>query len=300
MSDNDRPVGTQHFNVVIAVNINDMSSITPFGQTGPYREYKAYELNSYHAGGEGYLLPIQSPDLSREPVKAGGHIGDFICGLSAALATLAATYRMRATGLGQHLDISKQDMLMTMVLLELVMYPNMGFVRNRIKRPVLMPIPMECEDGYIQMSALTEREWNDIVEFMGYPSWAKDERFKTWLERHLYGDEINPHIEDWTQQYKKDELFAQLQEKAISAAPVNTSEDVVKSPQFAARGFFNEISHPKAGNLKQPGVPYKFSKTPLENHRPAPLLGQHNEQIFCERLGYSNHDLVKMRETGVI
>ncbi len=277
-----------------------MSSITPFGQTGPYREYKAYELNSYHAGGEGYLLPIQSPDLSREPVKAGGHIGDFICGLSAALATLAATYRMRATGLGQHLDISKQDMLMTMVLLELVMYPNMGFVRNRIKRPVLMPIPMECEDGYIQMSALTEREWNDIVEFMGYPSWAKDERFKTWLERHLYGDEINPHIEDWTQQYKKDELFAQLQEKAISAAPVNTSEDVVKSPQFAARGFFNEISHPKAGNLKQPGVPYKFSKTPLENHRPAPLLGQHNEQIFCERLGYSNHDLVKMRETGVI
>ena len=124
-----------------------MTSITPFGQTGPYRDYKAYELNSYHAGGEGYLLPTQSPDLSREPVKGGGLAGDCTCGLSAAIATLAAAYRMGATGLGQHIDVSKQDVLMTMALLEVAMFANMGIVRNRIERPLLMPTPMECQDG---------------------------------------------------------------------------------------------------------------------------------------------------------
>ncbi len=112
-----------------------MTSITPFGQTGPYRDYKAHEMNLYHAGGEGYLLPIQSPDLTREPVKAGGLVGDCICGLSSAIATLAAAYNMKETGVGQHIDVSKQDVLMTMVLLEIAMYANMGVVRNRLQRP---------------------------------------------------------------------------------------------------------------------------------------------------------------------
>ena len=277
-----------------------MTSITPFGQTGPYRDYKAYELNSYHAGGEGYLLPTQSPDLSREPVKGGGLAGDCVCGLSAAIATLAAAYRMGATGLGQHIDVSKQDVLMTMVLLEVAMFVNMNIVRNRIERPLLMPTPMECQDGYIMMSALTEREWGAVVEFMGNPAWAEDERFSQWLSRHLSGDEINPHVREFVKQYKKEDLFHQLQNKAIAAAPVNTAEDLVKSPQTEARGFFAEIDHPQAGKLKYPTAPYKFSRTPWKAERAAPLIGEHNEFVYCDRLGYDKRDLVTMKEAGVI
>ena len=277
-----------------------MTSITPFGQTGPYRDYKAYELNSYHAGGEGYLLPTQSPDLSREPVKGGGLVGDCICGLSAAIATLAAAYRMGATGLGQHIDVSKQDVLMTMVLLEVAMFVNMNIVRNRIRRPLLMPTPMECQDGYLMMSALTDREWGSVVEFMGNPAWAEDERFSQWLSRHLSGDEINPHVREFVKQYKKEELFHQLQNKAIAAAPVNTAEDLVKSPQTEARGFFAEIDHPKAGKLKYPTAPYKLSRTPWKAERAAPLIGEHNEFVYCDRLGYDKRDLVAMKEAGII
>ena len=277
-----------------------MTSITPFGQTGPYRDYKAYELNSYHAGGEGYLLPTQSPDLSREPVKGGGLAGDCVCGLSAAIATLAAAYRMGATGLGQHIDVSKQDVLMTMALLEVAMFANMGIVRNRIERPLLMPTPMECQDGYIMVSALTDREWGSVVEFMGNPAWAEDEKFSQWLSRHLSGDEINPHLREFVKQYKKEELFHQLQNKAIAAAPVNTAEDLVKSPQTEARGFFAEIDHPKAGKLKYPTAPYKFSRTPWKAERAAPLIGEHNEFVYCDRLGYDKRDLVTMKEAGVI
>jgi crotonobetainyl-CoA:carnitine CoA-transferase CaiB-like acyl-CoA transferase len=277
-----------------------MTSITPFGQTGPYRDYKAYELNSFHGGGEGYLLPMQSPNLDREPVKGGGLVGDCICGLSASLATLAAAYRMVATGVGQHVDVSKQDVLMTMVGLDIAMFANNGIRRNRSRWPVLMPKPTRCRDGYIMISVLSDREWGDLVEFMGNPSWAKDERFNTWWERHIYSDAINPHVGEWLQQYQKEEIFHQLQAEAIAAAPVNTAEEVVKSPQLEHRGFFAEIDHPKAGKLKYPTASYKFSRTPWRAERAAPLLGQHNEFVYCERLGYNRQDVVRMRESGVI
>jgi crotonobetainyl-CoA:carnitine CoA-transferase CaiB-like acyl-CoA transferase len=277
-----------------------MTSITPFGQTGPYRDYKAYEMNLYHAGGEGYLLPIQSPDLTREPVKAGGLVGDCICGLSSAIATLAGAYNLNETGEGQYIDVSKQDVLMTMVLLEITMYPNMGLARNRLQRPLLMPIPMECQDGYIMISALTDREWEDLVKFMGNPSWASDETFSHWLSRMTNGDKINPHIREFVKHYKKDELFHQLQKSALAAAPVNTSEDLAHSAQMKSRGFFAEVRHPEAGKFIYPGVPYKLSETPSKIEHGAPLLGQHNEDIYCGWLGYSKEELVKLKESGII
>jgi crotonobetainyl-CoA:carnitine CoA-transferase CaiB-like acyl-CoA transferase len=277
-----------------------MTSITPFGQTGPYRDYKAHELNLYHAGGEGYLLPIQSPDLTREPVKAGGLVGDCICGLSSAIATLAVAYNMKETEVGQHIDVSRQDVLMATVLLDIAMYANMGTVRNRLERPVLMPIPMECQDGYIMISALTDREWQDLVKFMGNPSWASDERFSQWILRHTNADKINPHIAEWAKHYKKDELFHQLQKNALVASPVNTSEDLINSAQMTSRGFFVEVEHTIAGKLKYPTVPYKFSATPSKIERAAPLLGQHNESIYYGRLGYSKEELVKLKESGII
>jgi crotonobetainyl-CoA:carnitine CoA-transferase CaiB-like acyl-CoA transferase len=225
---------------------------------------------------------------------------DCVCGLGAALATLAGYYHMRASGSGQHVDMSKQDMLMTMALLEIALFANTGAVRSRIKRPLLMPIPMKCRDGYIHISALTDREWNDIVEFMGNPEWAKDERYALWLRRHLLGDEITPRIQSFMEQFDKQDLFHKLQSKALAAAPVNTAEDLVKSEQMEARGFFSDIEHPEIGSLKYPTAGYKLSETPWQARRAAPLLGEHNELVYCDRLGYTKDDLVKLRESGCI
>lgn len=277
-----------------------MTSITPFGQTGPYRDYKSYELNLFHAGGEGYLLPIDSPDLSREPVRGGGLVGDCICGLSAATATLAAVYMMKATGIGQEIDVSKQDVLMTMVGLEITMFPNNGVVRNRQRRPILMPVPMRCQDGHAMVSMISDREWNDFVEYMGNPAWANNENFSTWLNRHLFGDQINPHVEEWMEKQKKCDIFHGLHDKSIAAAPVNTASEVMNSQQLNDRGFFAEIEHAQTGKLKYPTAAYKFSKTPWQAEHAAPLLGQHNELIYCRRLGYTKQDLVMLTHAGVI
>jgi crotonobetainyl-CoA:carnitine CoA-transferase CaiB-like acyl-CoA transferase len=277
-----------------------MTSITPFGQTGPYREYKAYELNSHHAGGEGYLLPIHSDDPDREPVKPGGIVGDSVCGLSAAVATLTAVYFMMATGIGQHIDVSKQDVLMSLVQNHVCTFTNLGEVHSRLLKGLLTVLPMECEDGYIIITIVTDREWLGLVECMGNPPWALDEKYLSWANRHWYSYEINPRVQEWVQQFKREELFHRLQAKSVAVAPVNTAEDLAKSVQLHERGFFTEIEHILAGILKYPTAAYQFSRTPWKAIRPAPLLGQDNEQVYCGRLSFSKNELTKLREAGVI
>jgi CoA:oxalate CoA-transferase len=277
-----------------------MTSITPFGKTGPYRDYKAYELNLHHAGGEGFLLPIQSSEPDREPVKVSDIVGDSICGLTACLATLTAAYFATATGIGQHVDVSKQDVLMTLVQNHVCTYANLGEVHDRLRKGFLTVLPMACKDGYIMMTIVSDSEWQSLVRCMGNPEWAQDERFASWAGRHWWAEtEINPRVREWVSQYTKDELFHRLQAAGVAAVPVMTSEDLAKSPQLNERGFFAEIEHTVAGTLRYPTVSYQFSKTPWRGS-PAPLLGQHNEPIYCERLGYSRRELTQLATAGII
>jgi crotonobetainyl-CoA:carnitine CoA-transferase CaiB-like acyl-CoA transferase len=277
-----------------------MTSITPFGQTGPYRDYKGYELNLCHAGGEGYLLPIHSTEPDREPVKPGGIVGDCACGLSAALATLSAVYLVAETGIGQHIDVSKQDVLMSLVQNHVCTFANIGEVHSRLGRGFLTVLPMECQDGYIIVTIISDREWLGLVKCMGNPEWAQDKKYLSWANRHWYSDEINPRVQEWVRQFKKDALFHKLQAYGVAAVPVNTAEDLASSPQLMERGFFAEIEHPKAGKLRYPTVAYRLSVTPWKGLRGAPLMGEHNELIYCQRLGYSSHELVELAEAGVI
>lgn len=277
-----------------------MTSITPFGQTGPYRDYRAYQLNSCHAGGEGYLLPLHSHEPDREPVKPGDIVGDSICGLSACLATLGATYLAAATGVGQHIDVSKQDVLMSLVQNHVCTFANLGEVHTRLGIGFLMVLPLECRDGHIMITIVTDREWASLLESMGNPSWADDERFASWAGRHWWAKEINPRVQEWVGQFNKDELFHILQRNGVAAVPVATAEDLANSPQLQERGFFAEIDHPTAGKLTYPSAAYQFSETPWAGVRPAPLLGQHNEAIYCDRLGYTKGDLADLRRAGII
>ncbi|MFC1933131.1 CoA transferase, partial [Chloroflexota bacterium] len=97
-----------------------------------------------------------------------------------------------------------------------------------------------------------------------------------------------------------DEIYQRGQEGGAPAGAIYTAKNILNSKQLAARDFIVEVQHQESGNLKYPGVPYQFSEIPRETPAPAPLLGQHNEEIYCERLGYTKHDLVKFKEAGVI
>jgi len=107
-------------------------------------------------------------------------------------------------------------------------------------------------------------------------------------------------IGEWMKKHTKDEIWRKAQALSCPLTPMSSAEDVVRSEQMNARGFFEDVEHPEAGKLKLPARPYRFSKTPCVLERAAPRLGEHNETVYCERLGYDPEELRELEEAGVI
>jgi crotonobetainyl-CoA:carnitine CoA-transferase CaiB-like acyl-CoA transferase len=278
-----------------------MTSITPFGQTGPYSTYKAYYLNTFHASGQGYLLPMFSLDRSRAPLRYAGYVGEYDAGLSAAIATLGALYWRGNGGTGQHIDVSKQHAVMHLEKSQLRRYVDSGESPDRTGMGRLLETVVKCKDGYyVTIILSSEIQWRGLFEAMGRPQWGQDPPFNTQAGRSDHYTELREHLQEWTNHYTAEEIFHKIQGCRSACGLVQTAEQVYRSPQFEARGYFDEIDHPMAGKLKHPGRPYQFSNVSWRANKPAPLLGQHNEEVFCNRLGYQKRDLVKLRESGVI
>jgi crotonobetainyl-CoA:carnitine CoA-transferase CaiB-like acyl-CoA transferase len=276
-----------------------MTSITPFGQTGPYKDYKSSELINAHMGGVGYDS-VREVDISREPIKAPAHIFGFQAGLSAATATVAAVFQQSVTGEGTYLDVSEQESIIQNMHSVFRYYHNKQIVN---RTDVLDRAPahiLPCKDGYIHHANMEESEWWRFVDLMGNPEWAKNELFADYTLRSQYWDALKPLILDWTKDHTMDEIYRGSQERGSAIGALYTAKDMLSDRQMAARGFFVEADHPEIGKLQYPGVPYRFSGIPKEQPSTAPLLGQNNEEILCGGLGYTKKDLVKFREAGVI
>jgi crotonobetainyl-CoA:carnitine CoA-transferase CaiB-like acyl-CoA transferase len=276
-----------------------MTSITPFGQTGPYKDYKSSELINAHMGGVGYDS-VREVDISREPIKAPAHIFGFQAGLSAATATVAAVFQQSVTGEGTYLDVSEQESIIQNMHSVFRYYYNKQIVN---RTDVLDRAPahiLPCKDGYIHHANMEESEWWRFVDLMGNPEWAKNELFADYTLRSQYWDALKPLILDWTKDHTMDEIYRGSQERGSAIGALYTAKDMLSDRQMAARGFFVEADHPEIGKLQYPGVPYRFSGIPKEQPSTAPLLGQNNEEILCGDLGYTKKDLVKFREAGVI
>jgi len=276
-----------------------MTSITPFGQTGPYKDYKSCELVNAHIGGVGYAS-AREIDISQEPIKVPMHLFTFQAGLSAAVATVGALFHQSVTGSGTQLDVSEQESIFQNLHSILRFYYKKQIVS---RTDILDAAPchiLPCKDGYIYHANLEESEWQHFVELMGNPDWAESELFKDYPTRAKYWDALKPLILDWTMKHTMDEIYRGSEERKSPVGAVYTAKEMLVDRQMAAREFFVEVEHPENGKMKYPGVPYRSSEIKREAPVMAPLLGQHNEEIYCGRLGYTNHDLVKLTEAGVI
>ncbi len=277
-----------------------MASITPFGQTGPYCDYKAYPLNVFQSGCEGYLTPGGVENVDRPPLKVGGFLGEYDSGLSAAIAILAALYWRRKSGDGQRIDISKQESLMALNRLDMVRSANEGEVITRAKQGVPYGGVLPCKDGYTVFITWESVQWDRLVAFMGDPEWANDDMFVDYTGRYKHGELINALLTEWLVNHTQEELYHKGQAAGVPFAMVYTSKDLVDSEHLKERGFFVEIDHPKTGKVRYPSSPYRFSETPCQVMRPSPLLGEHNEEIFARRLGHRQEELSKLGAAGVI
>jgi crotonobetainyl-CoA:carnitine CoA-transferase CaiB-like acyl-CoA transferase len=276
-----------------------MTSIAPFGMSGPYKDYKAYDLTLASAGGwttvNGWPGHPEMP-----PLRAFGHQTAFQAGANAALATMGAAVWRLKSGKGQHVEVSAQECISSILELTYVMWPYMGLEVVRYGQRPLHPIDFfECKDGWIFVLCLEEKQWRSLVEMMGNPEWAEWEVFANGFVRAANWDALKPFIAEWVADWTVDDLYRAAQEKRIPFAPVSTMADLLDSPHLKARGFFAEITHPVAGPAKYPGAPYKLAGTPWEIRSPAPTLGQHNGEVLGS-LGLAADEIRALQSAGVV
>lgn len=274
-------------------------SVTPFGQTGPRANDRAYGLNSYHAGGEGYTLAGGQTTTERPPAKAGNKVGDLDTGVSGLIATLAAIYDRELTGLGQHIDISAQDTGLALSRVIHGRYTYDGEVEHRLNKQRRPGTLIRCADGYVEIVIVTDETWAAICRVIGRPELGADERYNSRFARDQRTEEINALLEDWTARRTRAEVAQTFQENHVPGGSHNTLDEVAAMPQYAHREFFRELEHPVAGRGSYPTVPYRFSESPWEVAGAAPRLGADTEAILG-RLGRSADDIARLRKRGIL
>ncbi|MCH8332800.1 CoA transferase [Candidatus Sumerlaeota bacterium] len=254
-------------------------SITPYGRTGPRSRARGDELTIIHASGLANLLPTRSVDISRAPVKMGGCQVGYHGAVAAAVATLGAVIGQKKTGRGQLIDVSLQEVMLNMVSPLVAGTRYQGTTWSRVPdRPPAMG-RMRTQDGYVILNAFDDHHFQAFREVLGNPEWCAGDQWKSMKYRANHLMDIAPNLDAWMLKQKKDDVHHRAARKGIAIGPIATAEDVMKNPQFAARDFFTEVSHPEGGTHRYAGLPFKMSASPPEVSRPAPLLGQHNGEL---------------------
>ena len=275
-----------------------MASISNFGQTGPYRDYKATEIVAYALGGLMYIFG----NYDREPLKHALHQAQFKAGTDTASAALMALYHQRLTGGGQHVDVSVQEAIASTLRDVVDNYTYTGAVRRRQpNHSGDLTRLRAASDGYIlpNPGIGAGLNWSSVVEFLEEPE-LDDERFADASARLANAEELGNILDRCFETKKKADVFYAAHERRFIYGIVQSPEEVLDNPQYQHRGYFVEQDHPIVGPATYPGAPFIMSGTPWEASLPAPSLGEHNEDVFRNRLGYSSDDLARLRGTGVV
>ncbi len=274
-----------------------MTSITPFGQTGPYSQYKGEEIIAYAMGG---IMSI-SGTSDREPLKHGGFQAQYEAGFNGALATAFTLLLRDFTNEGQHVDVSVQEVVNSTLVVNQPYYSWTGGVQGRRRREgANFGHVMPCNDGYVVSQAGGGAAWDDVAQFYGREE-LKEERFADIGQRPANGQAMDEILLDATQGRTMAEMFKTASEKyRMLFGIVQTPEDLANCPQLEARDFYQEVEHPVMGKLKVPFRLWNMSETAAQYSRPAPLLGQHNQEVYTQLLGFTEAEVEKLREHGVI
>ena len=273
-----------------------MTSITPFGQDGPYSQYQGEEIVSYAMG----MIMSISGLQDREPLKHGGFQAQYEGGLNAAAATAMALFMQENIGQGQHVDVSVTECVASTMLAAQSMYPFTGGIQAR-RRPsgTMFGQPMPCADGWIIAQTGGGASWEDISGLFEAPEMLEP-RFSDQAQRAQFGEELDQIVLNSIKDRGKWDLFPKAAQARVLFGLVQTPSELAECPQLESRGFYREIEHPVVGKIKVPAVLFNLSLTPYAKAAPAPTLGQHNHEIYVDGLGYSQQEMVRLRQLNVI
>jgi crotonobetainyl-CoA:carnitine CoA-transferase CaiB-like acyl-CoA transferase len=279
-----------------------MISITPFGQTGPYSDWLGTDLNAFHLSGASSRYCGRPGEA---PLMHGTFASDFYGAVTAATWGLGAVYGRKNAGGGQQLDVSCAEAIAATFVggQNIGGYAQDGKFERRtgVGMPLGAPATiLPCKDGHVWMLALEAGQWNGLGRVMGNPEWMTVDIFQDMYQRAQNADAIYPLIVEWTMEHGKREIMDRCQAEGVPVTAVFTVAEAAEHPHLAARGYLTEIEHPVLGKVRDLGAPFQLPASPGGPTRPAPLLGQHNAEVYGERLGLDAAALGELRSAGVV
>jgi benzylsuccinate CoA-transferase BbsE subunit len=304
------------YNVVSHLNPQIiMTSITPFGQAGPYSYYKAEDINLMAMGGFMYI--VGEPD--RPPLRISIDQAFLLAGAQAAAATLTAHWHRQRTREGQHVDVSAQHCIMStlanVIPLWELSHTNLkrvgSFLSGRGAGGLKQRLLFACKDGSISYTVmggpLLSQGNRAVVKWMDEEGMADDFiRGWVWEEYDMARatQEVQNRLEGYFARFflthTKADIYREGLERGFMVAPVSEPVDIIRNPQLQARGFWTGVEHPELKtNLTYPGTFYRSSKVSSSARR-APLIGEYNREIYEKELGISREEIIILKQAGII
>jgi len=310
-----------------------LTSITPFGQTGPYKDYKASDIVGVAMGGVMYLAGFAQDPPNRPGASQAYHMAS----LQGAVGTLIALYHRELTGEGQQVDVSMQECVAIAMETAMQYYDMRREIPKRYGGLIVTSMPYqmsmlgvyECKDGHIiSMVAASRGGPTTVVNWMAEEGMVGDLKEEKWqrlldlvADRQALIESLKPlranplaliefmqqfaHVDDvfraFVMSHTCQELYEEGQKRRLIIVPVNSAADLLSNAQLISRGYFVDVGHPELDTtLKYPGVPYRLAKTPARIARRAPLVGEHNLEIYQKELGFSREQLALLKAEGTI
>ena len=278
-----------------------MVRVSAYGQTGPYREKAGFGRIAQAFGGLSYLAGF--PD--RPPVNPGSAtIADYAAGLFGAFSIMVALEHRRRTGEGQCIDISLYESIFRLLDNLASAYDKLGFVRERQGTGTAHAVPHNhypTRDGkWVAIACTSDRIFQRLAKAMDREDLGSDSRYTTSAGRVEYRDELDGIVSAWTQTHDMGDLIELLDSEEVPVGAINSIADIFQDPQFAARGSMVEVDDPVMGKLKMPAIVPRMSSGLGRVKHLAPSLGQHNDDIYGNLLGFSPEELAALKDEGVL
>ncbi len=271
-------------------------SISGFGEVGPYTHKRVYDPVIQALSG---LTDIQRDPVTGRPKMMRLVIPDKVTALTAAQAMTAALLARERTGTGQHVRLAMLDAVVSFLWPEGM--ASHTFVRDgkAVSRPPdTRDLIFETADGYITAGAMSDKEWAGMVRALDKPEWLEDERFRTPAGRMKHADARLEMTAEVMKTRTSAEWLARLDAEQVPCAPALSRHDMLTNEQIVANRLIVESEHPHVGRTRMTRPAARFAETPAELRLPAPMLGEHTEQVLTE-IGLSAAQIADLRAGGV-
>lgn len=276
------------------------AAISGFGHTGPYSQRAGFDIVGQAMSG----LMACTGWPGGPPTRAGAPLADTIGGINCAFGIMAALRHRDKTGEGQMVDVALVDSMVSSLITINMLWLAGNHLPERLGNQYENAYPYDsfrASDGEFVMAAPYDAQWSKLCACMNRPEYIDHPKMNCEEQRIKNCTLVKELIEQWSTQYTKQENAEILEANGIACAPIYTMREVASDPHIAgAREMFVSVDHPLAGISKITNNAVRLTGTPSSIERPAPTLGQHNEEVYGEMLNLSKQTLEVLSQQGVI